>query len=51
MVSRMIMSLKKAATSQPPQMSIELQTGLPTDSHDTYTPDAASGDRLFVVRN
>jgi len=51
MVSRMIMSLKKVATVQPPQISIELQTGLPTDSHDTYTPDATGGDRPFVLRN
>ena len=45
------MSLKKVATSQPPQMSIELQTGLQTDSQDTYTSDVAGGDRLFVLRN
>ena len=43
MICRMIVSLKKVASSQLPHMSTELQTGLPSknlqDTHTTYEAD------------
>lgn len=41
MISRMIMSLKKVATSQRAYVSMELPIGQPIDIQDTYPSPAA----------
>jgi len=49
MVSRMIMSLKKVATSQRLYATAELPIGQPTDT-DLYIPPAADGIQLSLLK-
>ena len=52
MITRMIMSLKKAASSQRPHMSTELQTiPLPTKWQDTHTIHEEDGVPFSVFKN
>jgi len=52
MICRMIMSLKKVASSQLPHTSVELRTGLPPmNLQDIHTPHAADGTPFSVFKN
>ena len=50
-ISRMIVSLKKAASSRQPHMSMGIPTGLPMNPQDTSSSRSVGGIQLSVFRN
>ena len=50
MISRIIISLKRAASSQKLRMDPEVPTGLPTSLRDDYSSRAAEGIQLAVLK-
>jgi len=50
-ISRIIVSLKKAASSRPLTMSLEIPTGLPMSLEDTRSPHTMDTVRLSVFES
>jgi len=51
MVSRMIISLKKAASMQLPTTGVEVPSGLQVFQQDTHSPHLADSIQLSVLKS